>query len=373
MSKSKSKGKQPAVPPRAALPLPNPATGSANPAASFPSLWSYIRPALDHIVTSPTNDPTKAPAIDMSFYSGIHTACYNYFTAQNELASATADPRANDAVLASGVELYDHLDRYFVDVVRNLLLAAPQDDTTLIHYVLPCFSRYSIGAQSVNRLLNYFNRHYVKRAVDEDMGWLRLRDVLETNPSHTETIALSAAHAKGNNIASMIKGIDGMPEKIALKLKERRLEELKKWGYDTGDPLERMSEAESCAEAASASDRVVPIFPLALRRFRTEFFEPLLITPKVGAGSKSKVKHKIPKTPTTKPPVPNGTAPFMGPKGRLARSVEQFLSSKDHTPEEKLRVATELAKALRIIGVKSSHPLRKRLDKYLSATEVVLQ
>ncbi|KAF7437270.1 hypothetical protein PC9H_004107 [Pleurotus ostreatus] len=372
MSKSKSKGKgklspttlsgnRPAVPP-----LPNPATGSANPAASFPSLWSYMRPALDHIVCSPTNETLKAPAIDVNFYSGIHTACYNYFTAQNELASATADPRANDAVLASGAELYEHLDRYFSEVVRELFLSAPQDDTTLIHYVIPSFTRYSAGVHSVNRLLNYFNRHYVKRAVDEDMGWLRLRDVLDPNSTHTESIALSPANSKAQSIATLMKGMDAIPEKIALKMKERRTEELKKWGYLDGGSPEALAEAEACAETASSLDRVVPIISLAHRRFRTDFFEPLLITPKIGSGAKSKVKHKIPKAPTTKPP--NGVAPFMGPKGRLARSVEQFLSSKDHTPEDKTQVATALSKALKVTGVKPSHPLRRRLEKYLTAT-----
>ncbi len=71
-----SKGKQPE---RQALvpPLPNPATGSANPAASLSSLWAYLLPALNHIVKSPTNNISKAPAIDVEFYSGIHSACYN--------------------------------------------------------------------------------------------------------------------------------------------------------------------------------------------------------------------------------------------------------------------------------------------------------
>jgi hypothetical protein len=73
MSSSKGKGKEPATLP----PLPGPSSGSANPAASLSALWAYLLPALNHIVKSPTNNSDKAPAIDIGFYAGIHTACYN--------------------------------------------------------------------------------------------------------------------------------------------------------------------------------------------------------------------------------------------------------------------------------------------------------
>jgi hypothetical protein len=75
---AKSKGKQ-AIKPADPVPVMlNPASGSANPAASLSALWAYLQPALDHIVKTPSNDPNgKAPAIDFGFYAGIHSACYN--------------------------------------------------------------------------------------------------------------------------------------------------------------------------------------------------------------------------------------------------------------------------------------------------------
>lgn len=72
-----SKGKEPTKDSAHIPPLPNPATGSANPAASLSALWAYITPALDHIVKSPTNNTSKAPAIEVDFYAGVHSACYN--------------------------------------------------------------------------------------------------------------------------------------------------------------------------------------------------------------------------------------------------------------------------------------------------------
>lgn len=75
---SKNKGKQVAKAFTNAPVMLNAATGSANPAASLSALWTYIEPALDHIVKSPTNDPGgKAPSIDVGLYAGIHSACYN--------------------------------------------------------------------------------------------------------------------------------------------------------------------------------------------------------------------------------------------------------------------------------------------------------
>ncbi|KAF9074635.1 hypothetical protein BDP27DRAFT_1390450 [Rhodocollybia butyracea] len=312
-------------------PLPNPATGSANPAASLSSLWAYITPALDHIVKSSTNNTSKAPAIDVDFYSRIHSACYNYITSQTEEYNASS--RKSDDVPMSGTDLYDQLDKYFADAARELLLGAPQEDSDLIHYILPCFSRYSAGAQSANRLLNYVNRHYVKRAVDEDKGWLTIGDVLE-------------------HVAKTAKVTDTR-EQLAKKLREKRTDELRKWGdMDVGSTT--LGDAEACAEAASPIDRIVHISALAHRRFRLEFVEPLLAVPKFKKGTK--VKNKIPK--------PKGAGPPPGPKGRLARAVKELLESKNIDEDERASQAYELAMMLRKVGVRPDHPLRKKLGKY---------
>ena len=319
-SLSKGKAKQLTSP----APLPNPSAGSANPSASLSSLWGYIQPALDHLIRSPTNDTTRAPAIDVSFHMGIHTAAYNYFASQSESGSSDL--------------LYAQLDQYMRDTARELLLGAPQDDSTLIHYIIPCFNRYSAGAHSVNRLLNYVNRHYVKRAVDEDKGWLRLNDILES-------------------VAKVFTPGDAR-QSVSKKLRERRTDELKKWGYEEGSSAELLAQAEACAEAASLPDRVVPISSLAMRRFRIEFIEPLLAVPKLKLKGRPKVKKKIPQPST------GSTLP--GPKSRLARALRELLESKGRDEEEIRRLATELAKTLRIVGVRGDHALRKKLDKFLA-------
>lgn len=311
---------------------------STNPATSITTLWNYIQPALDHIVRSSTNNFNKAPAIDVQYHMGIHTAVYNYFTSQPEtVAAARSGPpsqkspssKADNEKWMSGMDIYERLDDYYTSVTRELFLGTPMDDSALVHYLVPCFRRYSAGAQSVNRLLNYVNRHFVKRAVDEDKGWLRLNDVLDV-------------------VAKMIKDGDAR-DQISLKLKQRRAEELKRWGYEEGDSREVLAQAEASAEAASEVDRVVPLSSLAYRRFRVEVLDPLLAVPK-GKGKKR----------PRKPPQMNGERPL--PKGRLARAVKWLLEGDD---EERRGLAEGLATALRTCGVRADHPLRKRLDRFL--------
>jgi hypothetical protein len=172
--------------------------------------------------------------------------------------------------------------------------------------------------------------------VDEDKGWLRLSDVLE---SVAKTITINDDR-----------------EKISKRLREKKVDELKKWGYEGGGSAELMSAAEACAEAASPPDRVVAISSLAHRRFRTEFLEPLLAVPKI--KGKSKAKHKIPKAGVASAPP--------GPKGRLARAVKELLESTEIDEEERLCLITGLAFALKTVGVRSDHSLRKKLDKFVT-------
>ncbi|KAF7291609.1 AAA family ATPase [Mycena chlorophos] len=344
---------------REQAPLPGPSSGSANPAASLSALWAYLLPALTHIMKSPQNDASataKAPAIDMAFYSGIHTACYNYFTSQNENhfppTSAARAMGTTDRDTQSGNDLYEQLDKFFLETAREVMLGLPQDDDTeLVDYIVPCFNRYSAGATSVNRLLNYINRHYVRRAVEEDRGWLRVSDIVDLPAGTTAATLATTATA-----LSMSREDAESREKLARLLKEKRVVELRKWGYD-GSAQSPMgaAEAEASAEAASAPDRIVSVVSLAHRRFRTEVLEPLLAVPVIKGH---KPKKKIPKAATGPPP--------SIPKGRLARSVRNLLESKGGDEEEKARLAADLLRALRLSGIRTDHPLRKRLDKFVT-------
>lgn len=365
-SKNKGKGK------------PMPAEGSANPSASFASLWNYIEPALDHIVRSPTNNTDRAPSIDVAYHMGIHTAVYNYFTSAGRFGvDALAAPRLTSPVLggsgssllngaagirppsppgsgnAHGADLYEKLDKYYSEVCLELLASAPVDDSNLLHYLLPCWKRYHAGTNAVHRLLNYVNRHYVKRAVEEDRGWLRLADILDA-------------------VAQAIE--ENQPrEHLAARLREKRLNELKRWGYTEDNPSpDALARAEAAAEAASPTDRIVPLSSMANRRFREVVIKPLLAVPKMKkigstAGGGGKKKYR-------KPPNPNNvlhsnnhnSSADAGPKSRLARAVKELIESKDpDTLEERFKMAQETNEMLGTVGIPVDHALRKKLDKFL--------
>ena len=352
--------------------LPNPQTGSANPAASLPALWGYIQPALDHIIRSPTNNLSKAPAVDVSYHMGIHTALYNYFTNHAtsapplpppppHLAKGTSAPmplRRSSAALPLGHDVYDRLDAYFADVAREVLLGAPLDDTAVVHYLVPCFIRYSAGAQSINRLLNYMNRQYVKRAVDEDKGWLRLSDVISSDLVAEGLVAGNHSNAGGSH------------KRIAEKMLERRAAELRRWGASGSGTPEQLALAEACAEAASAPERIVPILSLAYRRFRMEVLEPLLVVPKPKGECKKRNKKRKQGGGGSCPtaaiviPVAEADKATVGPRGRLARSVKELLETKGGDEGEQKRHACEMAEMLMRTGVRPDHPLRRRLKKY---------
>lgn len=346
--------------------LPNPETGSANPSASLPALWAYIQPALDHIIRSPTNDLSKAPAVDVNYHMGVHTALYNYFTSNETSApphsSSTAKTtlprthtRGSSAALPPGHDIYDKLDAYFAEVAREVLLGAPLDDSALLHYLVPCFIRYSAGAQSIHRLLNYVNRQYVRRAVDEDKGWLRFGDIVSSE------LAERSSGTRGDGPCT------GSHKRIAEKMRERRAAELRRWGAPEGATAEQLALAEACAEAASASKHVVPVLSLAYRRFRTQVLEPLLTVPNAKRKYQKKKRKQGEDGATTAAVV--GSAADVeeaatGPKGRLARSVKELLESKGGDEEERNRLASEMAEMLMRAGIRPDHPLRRRLRKY---------
>ena len=358
--------------------LPDPETGSANPSASLPSLWGYVQPALDHIIRSPTNDLSKAPAVDVNYHMGIHTALYNYFTTHvtsappppSHGAKGTSQPRGSS--LPPGHAIYDRLDEYFVDVAREVLLGAPMDDSALVHYLVPCFIRYSTGAQSINRLLNYVNRQYVRRAVDEDKGWLRFGDIVSSELAEGPTLpgGGGGGAATGRDDG---RGSTGSHKRIAEKMRERRAAELRRWGAPEGGTAEQLALAEACAEAASAPEHVVPVLSLAYRRFRTEVLEPLLAVPKPKRESKKKKnkgkqREDGPATTAAIGSVTEVDEAATGPRGRLARSVKELLESKGGDEEEQNRLACEMADMLMRAGVRPDHPLRRRLRKYCLAT-----
>jgi len=160
-----------------------------------------LQPALDHLLA--TKDAPQSPsALEPAYHMGIHTAIYNYFTSQSQNDTGrrgrqSADPGQSSSPAGSRVELkptksspdlYQLLDKYLQSTVQDIFQTIPSGGESLVRYYVTQFERFAAGMQSIHRLLNYINRHYVKRAQDEDRGWIRMVDVLDEKLAKTLVI-----------------------------------------------------------------------------------------------------------------------------------------------------------------------------------------
>lgn len=67
-----------------------------------------------------------------------------------------------------GSDLYTHLSAYFTDHLRQVRAGTDSlTDDGLLKYYTDEWKRYTTGAQYVNRLFTYLNRHWIKREKDE--------------------------------------------------------------------------------------------------------------------------------------------------------------------------------------------------------------
>ncbi|TFY78525.1 hypothetical protein EWM64_g5483 [Hericium alpestre] len=132
--------------------------------ADLATTWAFLEEGVDHIMTK------LQTGVSYSKYMSLYTVAYNYCTSSKMPSTATADlstPGRSGANLM-GSDLYNNLIRYFVTHLRGL---RDQSDTLqnelLLRYYAAEWDRYTTGANYINRLFTYLNRHWVKRERDE--------------------------------------------------------------------------------------------------------------------------------------------------------------------------------------------------------------
>ncbi|KAG8733346.1 hypothetical protein FRC11_006950 [Ceratobasidium sp. 423] len=319
------------------LGVPGPAPISGN----LDQVWTFVQPALCHILSAPT--PNEEPArIDAEYYSYIYTTLYNLSTAApsgrsvsgaagHALAGLAAmrlfsNPRSNSAgkqrepgppesdAVVDQIDYgpYLRLEDTFRRHAQNILDNAPVNDSQLIDYLLVQHERYSRSAAYISRLFSYLHRHFVRRMVAAGYGWL------DTAPRETISQLVRSPPVRRPTEREL-------EERIANEIKARRLAELKKWGYTPGTrSRETEAIAEACAEAASPPDKIIPIVSLALRQWRIQVLEPLGVESRLPRAALILVRRPI----------------------------------KDKVPEKVQRM-------LKSCGVRGADPSRKTLKRYL--------
>ncbi|KAK0201666.1 Cullin [Desarmillaria ectypa] len=144
-----------------ASPNPNPPIPPAN--ADLTTTWAFLEEGVDHIMTK------LQTGVSYSKYMSLYTVAYNYCTSPKTgpegMGLGTATRTGANLM---GSDLYNNLIRYFVVHLKALRDKAEglQEDNLLRYYAAE-WQRYTTGANYINRLFTYLNRHWVKRERDE--------------------------------------------------------------------------------------------------------------------------------------------------------------------------------------------------------------
>ncbi|KAF7422815.1 hypothetical protein PC9H_010974 [Pleurotus ostreatus] len=142
--------------------------GPAMPPASadLATTWAFLEEGVDHIMTK------LQTGVSYSKYMSLYTVAYNYCTSSKMSGASSDHPTglSNRSAGANlmGSDLYNNLIRYFVSHLKTLREASDAlQDEELLRYYAREWDRYTTGANYINRLFTYLNRHWVKRERDE--------------------------------------------------------------------------------------------------------------------------------------------------------------------------------------------------------------
>ncbi|KAG5648294.1 hypothetical protein DXG03_004866 [Asterophora parasitica] len=140
----------------AAFPMP-PAT------ADLQTTWAFLEEGVDHIMTK------LQTGVSYSKYMSLYTVAYNYCTSSKMHSTSTELGIGNrTGANLMGSDLYNNLIRYFVTHLKTLREKSDTlQDEDLLRYYAGEWDRYTTGANYINRLFTYLNRHWVKRERDE--------------------------------------------------------------------------------------------------------------------------------------------------------------------------------------------------------------
>ncbi|KAI0632450.1 Cullin-domain-containing protein [Trametes polyzona] len=133
--------------------------------ADLATTWAYLEEGVDHIMTK------LQTGVSYSKYMSLYTVSYNYCTS-SKMHGAADQPGGGighrTGANLMGSDLYNNLIRYFVNHLKTLKTQSDSlQDEALLRYYAQEWDRYTTGANYINRLFTYLNRHWVKRERDE--------------------------------------------------------------------------------------------------------------------------------------------------------------------------------------------------------------
>ncbi|KAH6912520.1 Cullin-1 [Coprinopsis sp. MPI-PUGE-AT-0042] len=132
------------------------------PTADLVTTWKYLEEGVDHIMTK------LQTGVSYTKYMSLYTVAYNYCTSCKMSSSEGIGLGNRTGANLMGSDLYNNLIRYFNEHLSGLRETADTlQDEALLRYYAAEWDRYTIGANYINRLFTYLNRHWVRRERDE--------------------------------------------------------------------------------------------------------------------------------------------------------------------------------------------------------------
>ncbi|KAI0726430.1 Cullin-domain-containing protein [Fomitopsis betulina] len=130
--------------------------------ADLATTWAFLEEGVDHIMTK------LQTGVSYSKYMSLYTVSYNYCTSSKMHGTGEQGLGHRTGANLMGSDLYNNLIRYFTTHLGDLKNHSDtlQDEALLQYYALE-WDRYTTGANYINRLFTYLNRHWVKRERDE--------------------------------------------------------------------------------------------------------------------------------------------------------------------------------------------------------------
>ncbi|THV05232.1 Cullin-domain-containing protein [Dendrothele bispora CBS 962.96] len=130
--------------------------------ADLATTWTFLEEGVDHIMTK------LQSGVSYSKYMSLYTTAYNYCTSSKINNNNEMGMSNRTGANLMGSDLYNHLIRYFVVHLKSLRDQTDNlQDEELLRYYAAEWDRYTTGANYINRLFTYLNRHWVKRERDE--------------------------------------------------------------------------------------------------------------------------------------------------------------------------------------------------------------
>ncbi|KAH8825039.1 Cullin-domain-containing protein [Flagelloscypha sp. PMI_526] len=135
--------------------------GDVPPPTDLPKCWAFLAEGVDHIMCH------LQTGVSFSKYMSLYSVAYNYCTQTNSKYSG-ASHLAKSSTDFIGSDLYSRLIKYFVVHLKGVASSANDlQGEALINFYADEWDRYTMGANYVNRLFTYLNRHWVAREREE--------------------------------------------------------------------------------------------------------------------------------------------------------------------------------------------------------------